>query len=91
MAYIGQTWHPTVTEIKENHQQIQLHHPETAVAEYSTNLGHHKQYHITSILAKKSKHMEHIVREARANELHPDNRMGRRLLPEQVMKASHSN
>jgi hypothetical protein len=40
---------------------------------HSTNLGHHIHLHNTSILAKKSRYMDHIIREAIKTELHPNN------------------
>jgi hypothetical protein len=36
-------------------------------------MGHHIQFHDTSILAKKSGHMEHFIKEVIETELHPDN------------------
>jgi hypothetical protein len=45
----------------------------SAVAEHSINLGHHIQLHNTSILAKKSRCMDRIIREAIRIELHPNN------------------
>jgi len=41
--------------------------------EHSINLGHHIQFHDTSILAKKYRYMEHLIREAVETELHQDN------------------
>jgi hypothetical protein len=43
------------------------------VAEHSRNLGHHIQFENTRILAKKSGHMEHIIRDLIEIELLPDN------------------
>jgi hypothetical protein len=57
-----------------------------AVAENSINLGHRIQLQNTSILAKKSRWMDWVIREAIEIELHPDNMNGGRwLLPESGM------
>jgi hypothetical protein len=39
----------------------------------SINLGHCIQFQDTSIPATRSEHMEHVIREARKIELHPNN------------------
>jgi hypothetical protein len=44
-----------------------------AIAEHSINLGHRIQLHNTSILAKKSRYMDHIIKEVIKIELHPNN------------------
>jgi hypothetical protein len=55
----------------EHHHYIRLYHPEkSVVAKHSVNLGLHIQFYYTSILAKKSRCMEHIVRKAIEIELH---------------------
>jgi hypothetical protein len=43
------------------------------MADHSMNLGHHIQFHDTTVVAKKSMHMEHIIREVTETELLPDN------------------
>jgi uncharacterized lipoprotein YddW (UPF0748 family) len=56
-----------------HHQQICLYHPEkSAVTEHDTNLCHHIQLQNISILAKKSRHMDQMIREAIEIELHPN-------------------
>jgi hypothetical protein len=63
------------SRIREHHQHIRLYHSEkSAVANHNINLGHCIQFHDTSILAKKSKCMECIIREATEIELNPENR-----------------
>jgi hypothetical protein len=47
-----------------------LHPDKSAVVEHSINLGHCIQFHDTSILVKKPRHMEH---KATDTELCPDN------------------
>jgi hypothetical protein len=59
-VYNGQTGHSIETRIKEHHQHI-------------INLGHCIQFQDTGILATRSRHTEHITREATELELHPDN------------------
>jgi hypothetical protein len=72
--YIGQVGHSSEIRIKEHNQHIRLHHPEqSAVAEHRINLGHHIQFYDTSILAKKQRHMECIIRKTTEIELHPNN------------------
>jgi hypothetical protein len=44
------------------------------MAKHSINLGHHIQCHNTSILAKKSGCMEHLITDVKDIELHPVNR-----------------
>jgi len=44
------------------------------MAEHSINLGHHIQFHDTTIQTKNSRHMEHIIKETIKTELHPDNK-----------------
>jgi hypothetical protein len=53
--YIGQTGYYIETRIKGHHQHIRLYHPgKSAVAKKSINMGHHIQFHDTSILVKIS-------------------------------------
>jgi hypothetical protein len=61
--------------IKEHHRHISLHHPEkSVVAEQSPIMGHHIQFHGTSILVKEYGCMERAIREAIGIEFHPDNK-----------------
>jgi hypothetical protein len=57
--------------IQEHCRHIRLYHPEKSAT--SINLDHCIQSHDTSILVKKSRHMEHIISEAIEIELNPDN------------------
>jgi hypothetical protein len=43
------------------------------MAECNISLSHHIQFHDTSILAKKSRCIEHIIRAAIEIEIHPNN------------------
>jgi hypothetical protein len=71
---IGQTGHSIETRVKEHHQHICLYHLEkSVVAEYSINLGHLIQLQNSSILAKKSRWMDWVIREATEVEFHPNN------------------
>jgi hypothetical protein len=73
-VYIGQTEWSIQTTVKEHQRHICLAHPEkSAVAEHNLNVGHCIQLHNISILAKKSRYMDHIIREAIEIELHPNN------------------
>jgi hypothetical protein len=45
----------------------------TAIAEHSKKLGHRIKSHTTSILAKKLRYVDHIIRETIEIELHPNN------------------
>jgi hypothetical protein len=71
-VYIRQDGCLIKTRVKEHHRHIHFYHPEKhAAAEHSINLGHCIQVYTTSILAKKSRHMNRIIREAKEIELHP--------------------
>jgi len=60
--------------IEEYHWHIKLYHPDKSFwAEHNSNLGHCIQFNDTSVLAKKPGCMEHIIKEVREIELHPDN------------------
>jgi hypothetical protein len=60
--------------LKEHQRHIRLGHPDkSATEEHSVDLGHHIQFHNTSILASKTQYMDRIIREAIEIELHPDN------------------
>jgi hypothetical protein len=53
---------------------FRLNHPEkSAIAEHCINLDHCIQLHNTSILTKKPRYMDRIIREGAEIELHPDN------------------
>jgi uncharacterized protein with PIN domain len=53
------------TRLKEHQRHIRLEHPDkSAVAEHSVDLGHHIQFHNTSILATETQYMYRIVKEA---------------------------
>jgi predicted GIY-YIG superfamily endonuclease len=72
-VYIGQTGHSIDTRVKEHHRHICLYHSKKyAVAEH-INLGHETQLQNTSILVKKSRRMDQVIREAIEIELHPNN------------------
>jgi hypothetical protein len=63
-VYIRQTGHSVETRVKEHQRRIHLAYPEkSAITEHSINLGHRIQLHNTSILVKKSRYVDHIVRE----------------------------
>jgi hypothetical protein len=54
-----------------------LYHPKkSAVAEHSINLGHRTPLHNTSVLAKKLRHLDHIIREVIGIKLQPNNMNG---------------
>jgi len=56
------------------HWHVQLYPLDrSAMAEHTINLGHHILLNDTSILAKKPRCMECLIREAREIEVHPDN------------------
>jgi hypothetical protein len=58
--------------LKEHQQHIKLQHADNlVVAEHSIVHGHRIQFHISSILATKTRYMDRIVREAIEIELHP--------------------
>jgi hypothetical protein len=60
--------------LKEHQRHIRLEHPDkSAVAEYSIDQGHRIQFHNSSILATKTRYMDHIIRQAIEIELHPYN------------------
>jgi hypothetical protein len=60
--------------LKKHQGNIRLEHPDkSAVAEHSMNLGHHIQFHNTSILTTKTSYDDHIVREAIEIELRLNN------------------
>jgi hypothetical protein len=64
--------HSLDTRLKEHQWHIQLEHPDKLViAEHSINQGYCIQFHNSSVLAMKTIHMDHIVREAIEIELHP--------------------
>jgi hypothetical protein len=58
------------------------------VAEHSIDLEHRIQFHNTSILATKTRHMNHIVREA--TELYPNNMNKCWFFCQEVMEAAPS-
>jgi hypothetical protein len=61
-------------KLKDHHQQIYLYLLEkSVVAGYSINLGHRMQLQNISILAKKSRCMDCIIREAIEIKIHPKN------------------
>jgi hypothetical protein len=62
------------TKLKEHQRYICLEHPDkSTVAEHSIDFGHHIQLHNTSILATKTRYVDHIIRESIEIELHPNN------------------
>jgi hypothetical protein len=62
------------TRLKKHQQHIQLEHPDkSAVAEHIVDLGHHIQFHTTSILVTKTRSMDRIIREAIEIEHKADN------------------
>jgi hypothetical protein len=73
-VYIGQTGRSVDIRLKEHQRHIRLEHPDkSAVAQHSIDQGHRIQFHKSSILASKTRYMDHIVREAIEIELHPYN------------------
>jgi hypothetical protein len=73
-VYIGQTGRSVDTRLKEHQRHIRLEHPDkSAVAEHTVDLGHHIQFHETSILATKTRYMDRIIREAIGIEPHSKN------------------
>jgi hypothetical protein len=67
MVYIGQTCHSVESMVKEHNYDIQLYHPEEYV------MCHHVLLNSTSILAKKYRQMDRIIREVIEMKLHPNN------------------
>jgi hypothetical protein len=64
--YTGQTGRSIEMRIKEHRWHIHLSHlGKSTDAEHSINLDHRIQLHSTSILAKKSRRLDWIMREAR--------------------------
>jgi hypothetical protein len=60
--------------VREHNKCIHWYHPQkSAVAEHNINLGCFVQLQKASILAKKSRCMDHIIREVTEIELHTDN------------------
>jgi predicted GIY-YIG superfamily endonuclease len=81
-VYIGQTGCSIEIRINEHRRHIRLYHPEkSAMAEHSVKLCHCIQFHDTNILAKRSRHMEHFIREVIVFELHPNNIRARKDSP----------
>jgi hypothetical protein len=73
-VYIGQTGRSVDIRLKEHQRHIKLEHPDNSgVAEHSIDQGHGIQFHSSSILASKTRYMDHIVRETIEIELHPYN------------------
>jgi hypothetical protein len=74
MVYTGLTAHSVDIRLKEHQQHIQPEHPDKmAVAGHSIDHRLHIQFHNSSILAMKTRYMDHIVREDTEIELHPYN------------------
>jgi hypothetical protein len=60
--------------LKEHQWHIRLEHSDkSAIPEHSSDQGHCIQFHNSSILAKKIRYMDCIVREAIEIQLHPYN------------------
>jgi hypothetical protein len=73
-VYIERTSCSADTRLKEHQRHIQLEYRDKlAVAERSISQGHRIQFHITSILATKTRYMDRIVRVAIEIELHSYN------------------
>jgi hypothetical protein len=73
-VYTGQTGRSVDIRLKEHQRHIRLQHPDkSAIAEHGIDPGHCIQFHNSSILAMKTRYMDHIVREAIEIELHPYN------------------
>jgi hypothetical protein len=71
-VYIGQMCHSVDIRLKEHQWHIRLENPDKSiVAEHSINREHYSQFHTSSILAMKTRYMDHIVRETIETELHP--------------------
>jgi hypothetical protein len=90
-VHIGQTWQSVEKRVKGHHSDIYLYHPEISVlAEHSINLGHWIQQQNASTLAKKSRHMDWVIREViEIDASSQQHKQGRWLLPELDMEASH--
>jgi hypothetical protein len=72
--YIRQTGRPVDIRLKEHQRHIRLQNPDkSAVAEHSIDQGYRIKFHNSSILAKKTRYMDRIVRETIEIELHPYN------------------
>jgi hypothetical protein len=75
MVFLLMTWCSVVVGYKFQRpcclQVVSLE--KSAMGKHSVNLGHCIQFHDTSILTKKARHMVHIVREVTEIELHPNN------------------
>jgi hypothetical protein len=73
-VYIGQTGHSVDIRLKDHQRHVRLEHPDKlAVAEHSINQRHCIQFHNCSILTRKTRYMDRIVREAIEIEPHPYN------------------
>jgi hypothetical protein len=73
-VHIGQTVCSIETRVKEHHRYIHLCHPKKSLlAEHSIYLGYCIQLHNTSILAKKLRLMDQVIREVVEIEIHPSN------------------
>jgi predicted GIY-YIG superfamily endonuclease len=68
-VYTVQTNHSIETRVKEHHHhhQMQLYQPEC-----NTDLSHQIMLDNNSILARKSRHMDQLIREATEFKLHPN-------------------
>jgi hypothetical protein len=73
-VYTGQTGRSVDARLKEHQRHIHLEHPDkSSVAEYSVDLEHRIQFYITSILATKTRYMDHTVKEAIEIKFHSNN------------------
>jgi hypothetical protein len=73
-VYTRQTGCLIEARVQEHHQYIPLYqHKKSAIAKHSINLGQWIQLQITTILAKKRRQMDLILRKVTVTELHPNN------------------
>jgi hypothetical protein len=73
-VYFGHTDRSVDIRLKELQRHIRLEHPDkSAVAQHSMDYGHRSKFHNSSILPKKTRYMDHIVRVAIEIELRPCN------------------
>jgi hypothetical protein len=71
---IGKTGYSVDVRLKEHQQHIRIEHPgKSAVADHSVDHGHRIQFHNSSILATKPRHMNCIASQAIGIELCPYN------------------
>jgi hypothetical protein len=91
MVYIEQTGRFMDIRLQEHQWHIRLEHPyKWVIAEHSIDQGQRIQFHNASILARNTRYMDRIVREAIEIDLHPYN-MNRKVLFASVNHVSLSS